>query len=83
MLRMKKDKAIGSSSRFNTHALDEIIVGFGEDGMDSCYIKDFDVFIEKKKEWIDMPTAFKNHDIIIDNYNTMFFEPTNEKDKEI
>jgi hypothetical protein len=69
------------SNRFNISALDEIIVQHIELGADSDYIKDYDVFLESKQEWKDMRQAFKNHDIIIDNYNTTFFEPKSEKDR--
>ncbi len=66
-------------------------------GADSVYISDLEVFITKniqfllnKEEtqkwtpvghWISMGEAFKNHDLITDNYNTEFFEPKNEEEK--
>jgi hypothetical protein len=49
--------------------------------MDTCFIKDFDVYIEAKKEWIDLYKAFNSRDVIIDNYNTIFFEPRNPEEK--
>jgi len=71
---------IGSSHKFNIHALNEVLVGF-EDDYDSYYISDLDVFIEALNEWKDMGQAFKDKDIIIDNYNTYFFEPKTEEDR--
>lgn len=68
------------SSEFNIHSLSEVIVG-GDWGMDSCFIKDLDVYIEKLKEWKDMGAAFRDSDLINDNYNTIFFEPRNEEDR--
>jgi len=69
------------SNRFNIHGMDEIIVNHPDHGGDSAYIKDFDVYLESKKEWKDMPQAFKDHDLIVDNYNTLVFEPPTEEDK--
>lgn len=69
----------GDASYFNTHALNEIIVGFEDGSMDSCYIKDFEVLVDG--EWIDMREAFRLRLLITDNYNTRFFEPATEEDK--
>ena len=44
-------------------------------------IKDFDVWLESKQEWKDMAQAFRDKDLIIDNYNTIFFEPKTQEDK--
>ena len=70
------------SSRFNIHGLGEV-VGFGDQfGSDCFFIKDLDVFIEANNVgWKDMRQAFKDKDIIVDNYNTYFFEPSSEKDR--
>jgi len=67
------------------------------DGTDSVYISDLEVFITKNKlfllrkngiekwtpigHWIPMDEAFKNKDLITDNYNTTFFEPENDEEK--
>lgn len=60
------------STQFNLHGLSEIIIGHEDYGADSVYLKDFDVFLEQKQEWKDMAQAFRDHDLIIDNYNTIF-----------
>lgn len=75
-VRYKKTGAIAGSNKFNTTALYEILTGD-----DSAFIKDMDVFLEKTGEWKDMRQAFKDHDLIVDNYNTYFFEPENEEDR--
>jgi hypothetical protein len=75
-LRYKKDGAETSGSNFNIHALAEVLTGD-----DSASIKDLDVFLEQKQEWKDMGQAFKDHDLITDNYNTCFFEPKAEEDR--
>lgn len=88
-VRMKSNpSSVFSSSEFNTHALGEVI-GCGKDfGCDLFYIKDLDVFIEARTHagnhigWKDMREAFKDKDLIIDNYNTCFFEPKNEEDRQ-
>lgn len=78
-----KDNPIQSwySERFNIHALSEIIVFNKDLGADSAFIKDFDVCLEQKKEWKDMGQAFRDKDLIIDNYNTFFFEPKTEANR--
>lgn len=78
-VRAKKTGALGSSSTFNVSALNEIIVGFETGDMDSDYITNYDVFVNG--EWKDMKQAFKDHDLITDNYNTGFFEPRTEEDR--
>jgi len=45
------------------------------------YIKDLDVWLEQKQEWKDMKQAFRDHDLITDNYNKYFFEPRNEEER--
>ena len=79
-IRHKEKGWIGSSNQFNIHGLGEMIVCF-DDGADSDFIRDYDVFIESEQKWIDMYDAFEQHLIITDNYNTRFCEPTNEEDK--
>jgi len=67
------------------------------DGTDSVYISELEVFITKNLQyllnrgvipewtpvghWIPMDEAFKNKDLITDNYNTTFFEPENDEEK--
>jgi hypothetical protein len=82
-LRDKKNGQICSSSRFNTNAIAEIIVMFPEPDadMDSGYIRNYDVYLEAKKEWKDLVQSFIDRDIIVDNYNTIFFEPKNTVDR--
>ena len=80
-VRGRTSEIIWFSNRFNIHGMSEIIVNHIEYGGDSAYIKDFDVYLESKQEWKDMSQAFKDHDLIVDNYNTLFFEPKTEEDK--
>jgi len=80
-VRDKASGAIWFSNRFNIHGLSEIIVGHKEYGSDSAFIKDFDVFLERNQDWKDMSQAFRAHDIITDNYNTLFFGPKTEEDR--
>ena len=78
-----KDKpdTVWYSGKFNIHGLSEVIVQHEELGADSVFIKDLDVLLVNGK-WQDMHQAFRNHDLIIDNYNTCFFEPKTTKEKE-
>jgi len=80
-VRNKTTRALGTSSTFNTHGMSEIIVGFQDDGMDSDYIKNYEVYLEVTKCWKDLSLAFRDRDVIIDNYNTKFFEPPTEEDR--
>ena len=66
-------------------------------GSDSMYIKDLEIFITKNLQfllnrggiqewtpvghWIPMSDAFKNNDLITDNYNTEFFEPKDDEER--
>ncbi len=71
------------SGKFNVHALSEVICFWSTGEADSMFVADLDVFIEANGiGWKDLEQAFKDKDIITDNFNTCFFEPANEKDKE-
>jgi hypothetical protein len=72
----------GVASQFNTHGLGEVIVAFDEGDMDSCPISDLDVFLEARQEWRSMHLAFRERDLITDNYNTIFAEPKTAADRE-
>jgi hypothetical protein len=68
------------SGKFNTHAVGEV-EGHGDSfGADLFFIRDLDVLLSSG-EWKDMSQAFKDHDLITDNYNVIFFEPINEEDR--
>ncbi|MGU8921407.1 hypothetical protein ACV3UV_11920 [Clostridium perfringens] len=82
-VRDKKQTWEGISNGFNTCGLGEVIVGFLDDeGMDSMFINELEVFLDSKQEWKDMSQAFKDNDIIPDNFNTCFREPRNTKERE-
>ena len=80
-VRSKDTKKTWYSYKFNTHGLSEIIVQHPDYGVDSAFIKHFDVYLESTKQWKDMRQAFKDKDLIVDNYNTLFFEPKTEEDR--
>lgn len=79
------------SNRFNTSSHGEVIVYGDIIGANSAFISDLEVEINKIKligfnhikikEWIPLSIAFKNHDVITDNYNTKFFEPKTLEDR--
>lgn len=71
-------KHLGSeacASRFNVHALAEVLTGD-----DTVSIRELDVFVNGA--WKDMGQAFRDKDIIPDNYNEFFGVPQNKEDKE-
>jgi hypothetical protein len=70
--RYKKSGSEFSSSSFNPCGIGEILTGD-----DSAFIHECDVWIFGG--WFDMREAFKNHDIVPDNYNLHFAEPINEE----
>lgn len=69
------------AGRFNVCALDEVEGCSEAFGVDLFYIKDLDVWIEGLGKWKDMRLAFRDKDLIIDNHNTVFFEPENEDER--
>ena len=73
-LRYKKMDHEFEASRFNTHALAEVLTGD-----DSAFFSELDVFING--EWKDFSQAFKDRDLIPDNYNVYFREPANEEER--
>lgn len=92
-----KPNITGTSSKFNLGSNKEVIVIYEDGYIDSVFISELEVFITKnlkfllnkgeKQEWspvghwISMDEAFKNKDLITDNYNTKFFEPKDEEEK--
>ena len=76
-LRYKRSKEETFGYRFNTCAICEIITGD-----DSIPCSELDVFITAKNEWVDLHQAFKNGDVITDNYNTFILEPPTKEDRE-
>lgn len=75
-VRYKNNGQLAWSSQFNILTLNEVLTGD-----DSVFISSLDVFIEAKQEWKDLRQAFKDRDVITDNYNSRFFEPQNEEDR--
>ena len=67
---------IGAASQFNIYATSEVLTGDN-----TVYIRDLDVWIEALQTWKSLADAFRDRDVIVDNYNTYFFEPTNEEDR--
>lgn len=80
---MHKDTGlIAHSNSFNMHGLSEIVVGYeGDGGMDSSPVRDWMVWIEKKNQWKGLSQAFKDRDVIEDNYCQFFKEPANEQER--
>ena len=73
-VRYKDTKIESVSSRFNTSALSEILLPD-----DSAFVSEMEVFVNGC--WKDMRQAFKDKDIIPDNYHCRFGVPQNEDDR--
>lgn len=65
-----------NSSQLNVLALNEVLTGD-----DSAYFHDLEVFIESKQEWKCLRQAFKDRDVITDNYNMYFREAQTPEEK--
>lgn len=84
-VRMKNKPVLAFySGKFCTHAIGEVQGCHESFGVDLFFISDLDVFIEAdiRIGWKDMGQAFRDKDLITDNFNTYFFEPKNEEDRE-
>ena len=82
-VRNKENKQLCSSSKFEIHGMRKIIVMFPDPDpdVDSDYITNYEIYLEKTKCWKDMAQAFRDKDLIIDNRNVIFFEPRTEEDR--
>lgn len=80
--RKGKPGSEACSSAFNIHGIGEIIVTFDDGSASSEFLRDYEVFLESKDEWKDLRQALKDHDVITDNYNSHFFEPPTEEDRQ-
>lgn len=77
---IKNPRITGTANRFNTGSpAGEVIMGFDGGDMDSMFISELEVLIKDK--WIPLSQAFENHILIIDNFNTEFFEPMNDEER--
>jgi len=79
-LRHKRYGHIAWSGQFNVASLSEIIVTYEDGSADSAFRKDWDAFVGG--QWKDLRQAFRDHDLVTDNYNTRFFEPSCGEDRE-
>ena len=75
-VRYKKTGSEAAASSFNIHAMAEVLTGD-----DTVSIRDLDVFLPALNAWKDMGQAFRDHDLIVDDYNTYFFEPENDEER--
>lgn len=83
-LRHKSTHELCSASSFNVHSLDEIIVCYDDD-MTSDSLHNYDALLKtgpRAGQWVALADAFKQHDVITDNYNTSFAEPRTNEDRE-
>lgn len=70
-IRQKKDHGeLGFSSEFNVHSFSEIIVYFDE-WTDTDFISNYEVCLPDGS-WKCLSQAFKDKDVIPDNYNVYF-----------
>jgi len=80
-VRSLKDGSLAESSTYNVQSVSEILV-YWPDEMDTDYMSNYEVFIEAEQRWMTFHEAFEGKHLINDNYNTHFFEPTTEEDRQ-
>lgn len=80
-IRHKKTGTVGSASRFNMSSLSEILVNYDSGEADSDYQSNWDVQLPDGS-WKDLRQAFKDHDVVTDNYNSRFHFPATLEDRE-
>ena len=75
-------EVVGFALQFNIHTVSpqEIIVGFDNGEIDTDYMRNYEVLLSSG-EWKDAIQAYQDHDIITDNYNVRFFEPSTDEDR--
>ena len=73
-LRHKTTKLECTSQGFNIHSINEIIIGSNNGELDSDYIRNFEVWLEKQNKWIDLNQAFRDGFIEVDEYHSNFWE---------
>jgi hypothetical protein len=80
--------AEGSSSAYNMHSINEIVVHYddGPDGepggADSVFVRDIEVWIERTRRWTPLGQAFRDRDVLPNNENTRFSEARTDEDRE-
>jgi hypothetical protein len=67
----------GQATSFNTHAAAEVLLQFDDGDGTSEFIRELDVLLPTG--WKDMMQAFKDQDIVPDNYNAWFGIPNAEE----
>ena len=70
----------GSGGSLNTHSLSEVIVYYKEGDASSEYIRECEVKLTDGT-WKNLAQAFRDRDVITDNYNTAFREPISTEEK--
>ena len=75
------DGRMAESSTYNVQSVSEILV-YWSDGPDTYYMSNYEVFIEAEQWWMTFHEAFEGKHLINDYYNTHFFEPTTEEDRQ-
>lgn len=73
-LRYKATGEEFDSYMFNTHAMAEVLTGD-----DSASIVELDVWVGGR--WKDLLQAFRDRDVIPDNYNRFFHTPSDENER--
>ena len=76
--RMRDTGEEGTTGSFNTAACSPVEVMFaGKDWYDTVFARDVDVWVND--QWKPLLDAFKDRDVIPDNYNQRFAVPQSEE----
>lgn len=79
LVRYKSTGSVAISSRFNPSCVGEVLTE-----CDSAFINELDVWLENTNppSWKSMADAFRDRDLITDDYVTVFFEPRGKEEHE-
>jgi hypothetical protein len=77
-----KPEIAGDSSSFNMHGLGEVIVYFPEGDASSEEIRELEVYLDSRREWVSLSDALRRNDVITDNHVSRFAEPRDQAERE-
>jgi hypothetical protein len=74
-VRLKNKRSlVWDCYKFNVNAMSEVYIGNIDYGMDTVFIKDLEVWLRKLGTWKSMTYAFKDKDLVTDDFNEQIYE---------
>lgn len=69
----------GYGSNFNLCSINDILVYFDDGSIEEYSPSQLDVYLTKTEEWKYLTDAFRDKDVVTNDENTFFYEPTEEQ----